>query len=266
MRRSLAILGVNFNDQPFGEALAQLGRALASEARRTVFFANAATLNLASADPDYRAILNSADHLYGDGTGVRWAARLRGVKLKSNLNGTDLIPALVAATPGIRVFMLGSRPDDIEEAARRFPVLFPNAVLAGWSHGYFDHRDSDRVIADINAAKPDILLVGFGNPLQERWLLANRAAIEAPLAAAIGGLFDFWSGRRRRAPKWLRAMGHEWLHILLTERHKARRYIVGNPLFLLRMVTWLGFDRAMQAHSAPGDDGPGVVSSPPRTA
>lgn len=242
MRRNVPILGVNFIDQPFDAALRQLRHALKDRVGRTAFFANAATLNIAAGDRAYRAVLNGADFLYGDGTGVRWAALLRGARLQSNLNGTDLIPALLESTPGIRVYMLGGRPEMIEESAGRFGHLFPQAILAGFHHGYFDHERSRDVIAAINAAEPDLVLVGFGNPLQENWLAANRALIDAPLAAAIGGLFDFWSGQRRRAPRWLRAIGHEWIHILFTERHKARRYLVGNPLFLWRMFSWLTSD------------------------
>lgn len=244
MLRNVSIMGVRFIDQPMWAAIAQLRAALTGEHPRTLFFANAATLNLACDSAAYRETLNSASYVYGDGTGVRWAARLRGHALQSNLNGTDVIPELLRTTPGLRVYMIGSNAEQIALAAERFPDLFPDIELVGWRDGYFDHDDCDDVIATINAARPDLLLVGFGNPLQERWIAAHRHRIDAPLAAGVGGLFDFWSGMRRRAPRWLRSRGMEWLHIVMTERHKARRYLIGNPLFLMRMVTWLRTDRA----------------------
>lgn len=247
MRRNVDIIGVTFVDMAFDEALAELARVVDERARKTVHFANAATLNLAAADADYRSKLNDADYVYGDGTGVRWAAALRGVRLQSNLNGTDLMPALIERRPGIRVFLLGGTEEFIAQTARRFKDHFPGAELAGWHHGYFNHADSGDVIDRINSARPDLLLVGFGNPLQERWIAAHRSLLEVPLTAGVGGLFSYWAGTLMRAPEVYRRFGMEWVHILKKQPHKARRYLLGNPLFLLRMMSWLPADSARRA-------------------
>ena len=138
MRRGYDVMGVAMVDQPFASALGSLSAALKGPRGQTAFFANAATLNLASTDPDYRQALNAASFMYGDGTGVRWAARARGTRLQANLNGTDLIPELIRMNPGVRVYLLGGDQDLAVAAARRFPKLFPEAVLAGWHNGYFD--------------------------------------------------------------------------------------------------------------------------------
>ncbi len=247
MRRSVEIIGTRFVDQPFEDALAQLSRALDKPGTRVVYFANAATLNLAAEDEGYRRTLNAADYLYGDGTGVRWAASLRGVRLQSNLNGTDVIPALLERRPGVRVYLLGGSETLIRRTVARFAELFPEVVLAGWHDGYFDHNASGPVIEEINAVAPDLLLVGFGNPLQERWIEANKAQLRVPLVAGVGGLFGFWAGTRKRAPRLVRRLGMEWAHILLEEPHKAKRYLLGNPLFIWRMFAWLRADRTDRA-------------------
>ena len=247
MRRIVDIIGVSFIDQPFDAAVAELDHALDGVEPRSVFFANAATLNLAAADPAYAQALRSADMVFGDGTGVRWAALLRGVRLQANLNGTDIVPELIARRPGVRVFLLGGSQEMIAAAAARFPRLFPQAVLAGWRNGYFDHSRSCEVIAQINAARPDLLLVGFGNPLQERWIAANRDGLNVKLAAGVGGLFAYWAGTLTRAPALYRRLGMEWLHILMQQPHKARRYLLGNPLFLYRMMSWLPRDGSGRA-------------------
>jgi N-acetylglucosaminyldiphosphoundecaprenol N-acetyl-beta-D-mannosaminyltransferase len=244
MRRHVDIIGITFVDMAFDEALAELARVVDERARKTVHFANAATLNLAAADPHYRTTLNTADYVYGDGTGVRWAAALRGVKLQSNLNGTDLMPALIERRPGIRVFLLGGTDELIGAAALRFREHFPQADLVGSHHGYFDHGASGEVIERINSTQPDLLLVGFGNPLQEHWIAAHRDLLEVPLTAGVGGLFSYWAGTLTRAPELYRRLGMEWLHILQKQPHKARRYLLGNPLFLLRMMSWLPADSA----------------------
>ncbi len=246
MQRHVNIIGVRFTDMVFDAATDMLARAVTGSRKLSVFFANAATLNIAAGDADYRRTLNAADLVFADGTGVRWASRLRGLRLHANLNGTDFVPALIRRVPGLRVYLLGAEEEVVGKAASSFPALFPEAELVGWRDGYFDHAQPDEVIAAINASRPDLVLVGFGNPLQERFIERNRARIDAPLVAGVGGLFGFWAGSRRRAPSAWRRAGMEWLHILMTERGKTQRYLMGNPAFLVRMLLWLPHDCMMQ--------------------
>ena len=205
---------------------------------RSVIFVSAHTLNLAAADRAYRRVLNAADFVFVDGTGVRWAARLQGIRILDNLVGTDFTPALFHATAGrgYSYFLLGADPQTIAAAdhARR---AFPGWTEAGFHHGYLsDEQLTSAAIAQINRARPDVLLVGMGNPIQEQWIHRHRHRFDVSIAMGIGGLFDYWAGNVSRAPRWLRSLGHEWLWRLFQEpRLKARRYLVGNPLFLARV-------------------------------
>lgn len=227
------ILGVRFDDLPFDDAVSRLQAAARGDRPRTVVFPNAATLNLAARSRAYRDVLNSSSFVFGDGTGVRWAARMRGVRLRANLNGTDVVPALLAATPGLRVFLLGGTEEVNAAAAVAAAQRFPTSIV-GRHHGFFDLDDCPEVLAAITAAAPDVLLVGFGNPLQEDWIARHRSALAVPLIAGVGGLFGFWAGTRTRAPGLARRLGVEWIDILLREPHKAGRYVLGNPAFLAR--------------------------------
>jgi N-acetylglucosaminyldiphosphoundecaprenol N-acetyl-beta-D-mannosaminyltransferase len=206
----------------------------------SVFFVNAHTLNLAVADPSYRAILDTGDIVLPDGTGVRWAAKLQGVRVLENLPGTDLVPALFQATAdrGHSYFLLGADASTIEAAAEYARQTFPGWNLLGCHHGYLtDDSLCSAVIEKINAAKPDILLVGMGNPVQEQWIHRHAAELRVPVCMGVGGLFDFWAGNVSRSPRWLRRLGHEWLWRLFQQPvKKARRYLIGNPLFLLRIL------------------------------
>ncbi|MCC6126222.1 MAG: WecB/TagA/CpsF family glycosyltransferase [Pirellulales bacterium] len=207
---------------------------------KSVFFVNAHTLNLAAADPQYRELLNGGDFVFGDGTGVRWAARLNGARMCDNLQGTDFTPSLLKATAerGYSYFMLGGDEPTIAQAARYAQENFPGWRLAGFHHGYLKNPELNAAVIDvINAARPDLLLVGMGNPLQERWIHDHLGRLDTSLCLGIGGLFDFWAGNVSRAPAWLRKAGHEWLWRLFQQpREKARRYLVGNPLFLARIM------------------------------
>jgi len=234
------VLGVPVCDLAMDEAVNRLARLLHSRGKaHAVFFVNAHTLNLACDEPGLRDVLCSADSVFGDGTGVRWAARiLHGRTLLDNVNGTDVVPLLFSrlAGQGLSYFLLGNTPERIERAAAHARAAFPGWRQAGYHHGYLGDGDPAAVIERINASGANMLLVGMGNPKQEQWIARHLAQLRVPLCMGTGGLFDYWGGDLIRAPAWVRRLGCEWLHLLLKQPHKARRYLLGNPLFLLRVL------------------------------
>jgi N-acetylglucosaminyldiphosphoundecaprenol N-acetyl-beta-D-mannosaminyltransferase len=238
--RTFDVLGVRITDVTRSRAVQLISQMLEGDdgVTRAVFFVNAHTLNLAAADEQYREVLNSADYVFGDGTGVRWAARLQGIQVRDNLAGTDLTPLVFQrlAGNGYRYFLLGGTESTIRRAAEHAACSFYGWTLAGYHHGYIhDPELSATVIRQINQARPHLLLVGMGNPLQERWIVQHRRQLKVLLCMAVGGLFGYWSGELTRSPRWLRRLGAEWLGILCQQPHKARRYLLGNPLFLWRI-------------------------------
>jgi N-acetylglucosaminyldiphosphoundecaprenol N-acetyl-beta-D-mannosaminyltransferase len=250
MRNDLqvSILGVYISNFSQTEAIAMIEDLIWKRCEtNAIFIVNAHTLNLATEDPQYREVLNTATEVLADGTGIRWAARLRGVKLKDNLVGTDLIPRLfeVTAFRGYRYYLLGAHSDTIERAAHTVSKKYPGWNLVGFHHGYIAPNDTNEVIKKINAVNPDLLLVGMGNPWQEYWIREHQATLRVPVCIGVGGLFNHWSGDLIRAPLWVRRQGFEWLQILLQQPYKWRRYLVGNPKFLLRIVQQLPRDRLL---------------------
>jgi N-acetylglucosaminyldiphosphoundecaprenol N-acetyl-beta-D-mannosaminyltransferase len=181
-----------------------------------------------------------ADYVFADGTGVRWAAKLQGVRVLENINGTDFVPGWFEKTAGRghSYFLLGADFKTIELAADHAKRNFNGWKQAGFHHGYLnDEAATAGAIACINAVEPDVLLVGMGNPLQERWILQHLPKLNVSVCLGIGGLFDFWAGNVSRAPGWLRSAGHEWLWRLYQQPgQKLRRYVLGNPLFLARIL------------------------------
>jgi N-acetylglucosaminyldiphosphoundecaprenol N-acetyl-beta-D-mannosaminyltransferase len=237
----LAVLGVRIADVHMKRALEIVRGMIDREDGRThsVYFVNAHALNLAASNEAYREVLNEADCVFGDGTGVRWAAKLQGIRLRDNVNGTDLVPALLGKSLGAsrRYFLLGTDEQSIRRAARHAAKIFPDWTLAGFHHGYLTTPELDAAAVEcIRRAKPDILLVGMGNPLQEQWIHRHRDCLDVPVCLGVGGLFQYWAGTIRRAPRWLRGRGFEWLGILFQQPSKARRYLLGNPLFLWRIA------------------------------
>jgi exopolysaccharide biosynthesis WecB/TagA/CpsF family protein len=208
--------------------------------RLRVNFLNAHCVNLAAQDDAYRAILRDSDLLLPDGSGMALAARLAREPIGENLNGTDLFPELCerAARRGVSIYLLGGLPGVAQGAAQAMQRKYPQLRIAGHRDGFFAAQDIDTVLAQINASGAGMVFVGMGVPLQEKWIAQHGARLSAPVILGVGGLFDYYSGRIARAPLPLRKVGCEWMWRLMMEpRRLARRYVLGNGLFMLR--AWL---------------------------
>ena len=207
--------------------------------RLTVQFINAHCVNVLEQDASYRAALQAADYLLPDGSGLTIAARLAGVDLGENLNGTDLFPEVCreAAARGVSVFLLGGAPGVASVAASAMRRLYPDLRIAGTRHGFWQEYEESALIAELNASGAGILLVGMGVPRQEKWIAARRHRLSASVVMGVGGLFDYYSGAIPRAPRLLRATGMEWVWRLAQEPKRLfARYILGNPVFLAGAV------------------------------
>ena len=200
---------------------------------------NADCVNIAASDETYRNRLAAMDWVFVDGIGMRIAGRLLNQPVRGNVNGTDLLPRLCAAlaTHGRSLYLLGGRPGVAEAAADWARTRYPGLRIAGTRHGYFGADDTDSVVAEIHATRPDVLLVAMGVPIQEAWMERHASATGATVTLGVGGLFDFYSGRIPRAPVWMREIGLEWVYRLMQEPGRMwRRYVIGNPLFLRRAL------------------------------
>jgi N-acetylglucosaminyldiphosphoundecaprenol N-acetyl-beta-D-mannosaminyltransferase len=208
---------------------------------RRVMYLNAHVLNQSRANPALREALEQADLVYCDGYGVRLAAKALDAEIPHRMTGADWIYGLAALCElgGQSVYLLGAEPGVAAEAARRLDRWYPRLRIAGTHHGYFDigSAHDDRVVEDINARKPDIVLVGMGTPKQELWVAHNAAHLETDVVWTVGALFDYVSGRVPRAPRWLADNGLEWIFRLAIEPQRMwRRYLLGNPVFISRVM------------------------------
>lgn len=239
----VSILGVKVAPVRVPELLAHIGHCIEAGRRALVLNVNVHALNLAWNEPWLRSFLNAADLVFCDGAGVILAARMLGQRIPERITYADWMWQLAAYAEerGFTIFLLGARPGVAELAACKLTKRFPGLRIVGSYHGYFDKtadgRENQEVIQKINCARPDILVVGFGMPLQERWLMENWRRLDAHVLLTGGAVFDYVSGSLRRAPRWMTDHGLEWLGRLCVEpRRLWRRYLVGNPLFLWRVI------------------------------
>jgi len=236
--RRRSILNVPVRVLTRSEAVALLDRRFAQQRDTVVAFANANCLNKACVDARLRAALRDAV-VVADGIGVDLASMLLfGSAFPHNLNGTDFTPHYLRATRHrYRVYLLGARPGVADRAAEVLLRICPGHRVVGCRDGYFPRAEDAAVAGAIRACRADLVLVAMGNPDQEIWLRDNLAASGCRLGLAVGGLFDFLAGEAQRAPLWLRAARLEWAYRLLRDpRRLWRRYLVGNPLFILRVL------------------------------
>ncbi len=237
-REDLDLIGLTISNVTVDQALEMIDQA--SEGRSVMHFVNAHCINVAAKDRDYYRILQSASALFADGSGIRLAGKLLHVPIVDNVNGTDLFPLIckLFAQRKRRMYLLGAAPSVAEKSAAWANSHVETDIIAGYHHGFFDSEDEERaVVAEINESRADLLLVAMGVPMQEKWIDRYRDSLEVPLCMGVGGLFDFYSGTIRRAPKWMRSLGIEWVWRLLMEpRRMWHRYIVGNWLFVLRLL------------------------------
>lgn len=214
---------------------------ICNKKRAKIMYANIHTMNVAYRDKTYMDTLNNADLVYCDGEGVRLGARILGKYLPQRMTGADWIWNLckMCEEKGYSLYFLGGESDVAEKAAEKLQEKFPGLKIAGTYHGYFQKygKENHDVVGLINKTKPDILLVGFGSPLQEKWIHNNFEKLTPQVIWAVGAVMDFVSGKVRRGPRWMLDNGMEWLFRLIVEpRRMWKRYIIGNLVFFKRIM------------------------------
>jgi len=205
---------------------------------RQVFFVHPHALNIASRDDTLRANLASGDLVLADGVGVRLAAAILGLRLPANLNGTDLVPELLLELSAERVpvALVGGAPGVAERAAAHWAARTGVRVVGAWN-GFATSEEYRAMTDAVAQAAPCLVLVGMGSPRQEQFARHHFQGVAGVVAMTVGGLFDFVGGGKARAPLPVREMGLEWAwRLALEPRRLGRRYILGNPEFVLRAI------------------------------
>ena len=239
--RRFNLFGVTLHAVKMKEAVNQVVESLrdGSASKRKFAFVNADCANQYFKNKAYKKTLTKFDAVFPDGVGVRIAANWLGSQIPNNVNGTDMFPLLCEElqTQGRSIYLLGAKPEVVEKLAGLMALRYPNLKIAGYHDGYSMQHDPDQLLAKINASAPDLLLVAMGAPQQEHWINTHMPDLNVKAAMGVGGLFDFYSGHVSRAPEFLREMSLEWVWRLAVQPlDKGSRYLIGNPLFLYRVM------------------------------
>lgn len=202
--------------------------------------ANPHSLVIAKRDEDFRRALKEADLLLPDGAGIVLASSLLGAGIPERVAGMEFFLMLSERAnreSGFSYFFLGSSEEVLARIKQRMGRDYPNIRIVGSYSPPYKTEFSKEELADmmgvVNTACPDVLWVGMTAPKQEKWIYEHRDKIRVPLISAVGAVFDFYAGTRKRAPEWLCNLGLEWLPRLLREPQRLwRRNFVSTPVFL----------------------------------
>jgi N-acetylglucosaminyldiphosphoundecaprenol N-acetyl-beta-D-mannosaminyltransferase len=206
-----------------------------------MFDSNGQGLAMAQGSPQFRDWLLAADVVHADGQPVVIASRLLGRKaIRERSATTDLFHDICAAAvpDGLRMYLLGGSEEVNSLCAAKMQALYPGLVIAGRRNGYFTREEEADVIAEINAARPDVVWVGLGKPKEQGFSVRNRRSIDATWLITCGGCYNFVTGHYSRAPRWMQAVGLEWAYRALKNPKKlGMRYLVTNPVALWMLLS-----------------------------
>ena len=237
MRKTVDILGIPVDSTTMAEAVAKVGSFIEEGGLHMVFTPNAEMIMIAQKDAELKNILSQADMLTADGAGVVLASRILKRSVPEKVSGIDLVKEIfrVYGTRGIRCFLLGAKPGVAETAAANISRDYPGVVIAGCHDGYFTEDMNEKIVNEINASKPDLLLVALGAPKQEKWIFEHRKKLDVKVCIGVGGTIDVLAGKVALAPDFFRRNGLEWLYRLIREPRRAVR-MLNLPKFMLRVL------------------------------
>jgi N-acetylglucosaminyldiphosphoundecaprenol N-acetyl-beta-D-mannosaminyltransferase len=187
-------------------------------------------------EPALMGLLRKTSVNICDGVGVSVASRIFYGRSMNRITGCDLFYRLLSLASRKRwgIYLLGASPESNAAARSRLQKRYPDLRIVGWQDGYFENPN--KVIENINASKADLLFVAMGSPKQEYWINSYRNDINATFCMGVGGSFDVAAGKIRRAPRFFRATGTEFLFRFIVEPRKRLANQVILAQFLFRII------------------------------
>lgn len=234
---TVSVFEVPFSKLSMKDTVKFLTEAVQSRQPHHVITANPIMVMTAVNHPEYKQMMQSAEIIVPDGTGIVWAASVGGEPLEGRVTGFELLHELlkVGETYRWKFFLLGTTSEVIQEAAERLQMQYPAAIICGYRDGFFGPDEDAAVIEQIRAASPDILFVARGADTQEPWIAQHKQSLQVPVVMGVGGSFDIISGKLKRAPKVFQKLRLEWFYRLLKEPTRYKR-MLALPKFVVKVL------------------------------
>ncbi len=239
MHSKVNILGVKVSNIANNDLLDTLAQCIHEKQKVQVCITPVNSVLAAIKDPEVLNIYNNAEIVLCDGMPIKWASSFLNTPIQERITGLDLLPDLVelCAKNNFSVFLLGASPGVGDKLKQTIYQHYPNCKVVGVYvppfMKVFSGEENDKMIAAVNEAAPDVLLVSLTAPKQDIWIAQNKNLLNASVQVGIGGAFEVMAGLAKRAPKWMQSAGLEWLFRFIQEPKRLfRRYFIEAPLFI----------------------------------
>jgi N-acetylglucosaminyldiphosphoundecaprenol N-acetyl-beta-D-mannosaminyltransferase len=219
------------------EFLLKVEQSLSNQHVRTIFAVNPEKIMRAQRDPELLSALIDADFLIPDGIGTVLGILLIYGEIIPRTTGIGLMGRLLdlGEKNRYRVFVFGSAPEIVEQASRKIMATHPLLGLVGTQHGYLQNEEYGALVDKINELQTDLLFVGLGSPMQEKWIQKYKTLLKVKLCMGIGGSLDIIAGRNSRTPLCFQYLGLEWFYRLIREPRRLGRQM-NLPRFVIEIL------------------------------
>jgi N-acetylglucosaminyldiphosphoundecaprenol N-acetyl-beta-D-mannosaminyltransferase len=221
----ISLLGVRVHRVDMAATLTLIREFIASGTPHIIVTADASSVVRAQSDTEFQYLINGADLVTPDGFGVLKGAALLGTPLIERVSGVEIAREMcrMSAEDGFSIYFLGAAPGVAELAATNLKGQYPGLNVAGIHDGYFDPSRDAEIAAEVKASGAQVLLVAMGIPRQEKFIRDNMDKLGVCVAMGVGGSFDVFSGKVKRAPVWFQKHGLEWLYRLVKDPSKIKK-------------------------------------------
>jgi N-acetylglucosaminyldiphosphoundecaprenol N-acetyl-beta-D-mannosaminyltransferase len=227
------ILGVKIHSVDMATTLDAVRNYIHDDQPRFVVTADSYGIVLAQTDDEFRKIVNGADLVTPDSSGILVGAKMLGAPLRERVSGVDIAREMcgMSAEEGFSIFFLGAAPGVAERAAENLARRYTGMRVAGTRDGYFSALEEPEVVDSVRKSGAKVLLVAMGIPRQEKFIRHHLREFGVSVAMGVGGSFDVFSGKVRRAPEWMQRHGLEWAYRLVKNPRKIRK-VAALPQFI----------------------------------
>lgn len=236
MNKRVNILGLAFENTTLDGMTETIKQRIAANKKTFIVTANPEIVMYANEHADYMNTLKNADFIVPDGIGIVIGSKILKQPLEERVAGFDLMHNLlhVANEQSLRVFFLGAKEHVIPKTVQNISKAFPNLIVCGYHHGYFDWHDKS-ILTMVKEANPDLVFVALGYPKQEMWINDALPLFEKGIFMGVGGSFDVWAGEAKRAPELWRKLNLEWLYRFIKQPARWKRMLL-LPRFLVKII------------------------------
>lgn len=236
------LLNTYVNNMDMAEVVRTIEEMISAEKNSYVVPINVDVVMKIESDSYLKEIIDHADMVLVDGKPLIWISKWHKCPVKAKISGSDLIPLLCknSAKIGYSIFILGGKEEIAEKAKRNLRRDYPGIKVVGTYGPPFgfekDGKELDKINHMITNVHPDMLIVCFGCPKQEKWIYENYQKYDAKVSICAGATVDFLAGNINRAPKWMSEHGLEWFYRFLQEpKRMFKRYFV-DDVKILRLI------------------------------